>query len=190
MRYQSVIFDLDGTLTDSGEGIMNSAEYAFEQLGIAVPDRQDLRKIVGPPLTYSFPLFGVPEDQVEEAIRLYRDQYNNRGGKYQNHVYPGIEEMLSQLKQAGCRLFVATSKPEPLAGEVLQYLLDCTGNAGAAVMIGDTQFDVIGARELNLPGVGVTWGYGLREEMVKAEAEAIVDSPEELAAYLLSTEEL
>ena len=217
MRYQSVIFDLDGTLTDSGEGIMNSAEYAFEQLGIAVPDRQDLRKIVGPPLTYSFPLFGVPEDQVEEAIRLYRDQYNNRGGKYQNHVYPGIEEMLRRLKQAGCRLFVATSKPEPLAreilegfglmpyfeivagaswdrsreskGEVLQYLLDCTGNAGAAVMIGDTQFDVIGARELNLPGVGVTWGYGLREEMVKAEAEAIVDSPEELAAYLLSANE-
>ena len=122
MRYQSVIFDLDGTLTDSGEGIMNSAEYAFEQLGIAVPDRQDLRKIVGPPLTYSFPLFGVPEDQVVEAIRLYRDQYNNRGGKYQNHVYPGIEEMLSQLKQAGCRLFVATSKPEPLAREILEAL--------------------------------------------------------------------
>ncbi|MBO6094207.1 MAG: HAD hydrolase-like protein, partial [Oscillospiraceae bacterium] len=110
-----------------------------------------------------------------------------------------------------------TSKPEPLAqeilegfalmpyfdivagaswdrsretkGEVLQYLLGCTGNAGEAVMIGDTHFDVIGAHELNLPAIGVTWGYGLEEEMVKAEAEAIVDSPEELAAYLLSAEE-
>ena len=218
MRYQSIIFDLDGTLTDSGEGIMNSAKYAFEQLGIAVPELHNLRKMVGPPLTYSFPLFGVPEAQVDEAIRLYRDQYNNRGGKYQNHVYPGIEEMLSRLQQAGCRLHVATSKPEPLAqeilegfalmpyfdivagaswdrsretkGEVLQYLLGCTGNAGEAVMIGDTHFDVIGAHELNLPAIGVTWGYGLKEEMVKAEAEAIVNSPEELAAYLLSADEL
>ena len=217
MRYQTIIFDLDGTLTDSGEGIMNSAEYAFKQLGLAVPDRQELRKIVGPPLTYSFPLFGVPENQVEEAILFYRDQYNNRGGKHQNHVYPGIEEMLRQLKEAGCHLFVATSKPEPLAqeimegfalmpyfemvagaswdhsretkGEVLQYLLSFTGDTGKTVMIGDTHFDVIGAHELNIPGIGVTWGYGLKEEMIKAEAETIVDSPEELVAYLLQADE-
>lgn len=104
MRYRRVLFDLDGTLTDSGEGIMNSARYAFEQLGYAVPEAQALRTMVGPPLATGFGLLGIPEDRTEEAIRLYRDMYLNHGGKYQNCVYPGIGELLGRLQSAGCGL--------------------------------------------------------------------------------------
>ena len=212
MKYKTVLFDLDGTLTDSGEGIMSSGRYALIQLGIAVPGEQELRTMVGPPLSVSFTRFGVPAEQVDEAIRLYRDQYNNRGGKYKNRVYPGIEEMLKELQDIGCRLFVATSKPEALAREILErfqlasffeyiagatldhsresksdvlkYLLAMTGTAEDTVMIGDTSFDVTGAKEQGLPCVGVSWGYGLSEEMQQAGAVRIVDSPAELSAFL------
>ena len=212
MRYKNLLFDLDGTLTDSGEGIMNSGRYAFEQLGIECPDTQNLRKMVGPPLGTSFALLGVPENQIEEAIRLYRDKYNNHGGKYQNEVYPSIEEMLKSLQQLGCKLYVATSKPEALAreiiegfkldsyfeyiagatldhsreskGDVLRYLLEMTGNINDTVMVGDTNFDVIGAHEQNIPCIGVAWGYGTVEDMEEAGAEKIVRSAEELLKYL------
>ena len=212
MSYKYVLFDLDGTLTDSGEGIMNSGRYALEQLGLAVPDPQELRKMVGPPLGTAFPLLGVPEDQVEEAIRLYRERYNNQGGKYQNAVYPGIETMLVQLRRLGYKLYVATSKPEALAKEiltgfkldtyfeyiagatfdhtrenksdVLKYLLEMTGNAADSVMVGDTHYDVIGAHDQGLACIGVSWGYGAREDMQTAGAVTIVDSTEELLEYL------
>ena len=209
----NIFFDLDGTLTDSGEGIMNSARYAFAQLGRKVPDIQDLRTMVGPPLRTSFARFGVPAEQIDDAIRFYRDQYNNRGGKYQNRVYDGIEQMLELLKSRGYRLFVATSKPEDLAreilgyfhldgffeyiagatmdhvrerkGDVLKYLMHSTENADASVMVGDTVSDVIGAHEQHIPCIGVSWGYGSREELENAGAEFIADSPEELIAFLL-----
>lgn len=212
MRYKNIFFDLDGTLTDSGEGIMNSAIFAFEQLGVDVPDVQDLRKVVGPPLGTSFALLGVPDEQIEEAIRLYRDKYNNHGGKYQNHVYPGIEGMLKALQSHGFELYVATSKPENLAreilknfrldsyfeyiagatidhsreskGDVLKYLLGMTGSPADTVMVGDTIFDVAGAHEQNIPCIGVSWGYGDKEDMQGAGAEYIADSPEELLTYL------
>lgn len=210
--YKNVIFDLDGTLTDSGEGIMDSGKYALRQLGIPVPGEQILRKMVGPPLAVSFAYFGVPEDRIEDAIRLYRDKYINQGGKYRNKVYPGIEAVLCQLKSDGCSLFVATSKPEALAreilirfglgsyfeyiagaspghsreskGDVLGYLLDITGKNEPSVMVGDTRFDVAGAHEKNLACVGVTWGYGTREELFCAGADKIIDTPDELPEYL------
>ncbi len=212
MRYKNILFDLDGTLTDSGEGIMNSGRYAFEQLKIEVPDVQELRKMVGPPLGTAFAFLGVPEEKIEEAIRLYRDHYNNQGGKYQNKVYPGIEEMLRTLQASGCKLYVATSKPETLAkeilekfkldvffeyiagatfdhsreskGDVLRYLLEMTGNSENTVMVGDTNFDVIGSRQQNIPCIGVAWVYGAKEDMQAAGAEKIVESPEELLVYL------
>lgn len=212
MRYKHILFDLDGTLTDSGEGIMNSGRYAFEQLGIPAPDEQGLRKMVGPPLGVSFSRLGVPKEQVEEAIRLYRDRYNNHGGKYQNKVYPGIEEMLQTLKSSGCILYVATSKPEGLAkeilegfrlasyfeyiagatldhsreskGDVLKYLLGIIGISSDTLMVGDTDYDVTGAHERNIPCAGVSWGYGEKEDLQSADAEIIVDSAEELIAFI------
>lgn len=212
MRFQYVFFDLDGTLTDSGEGITESGLYAFGQLGLTPPDRKEFRKMVGPPLSIGFSLLGVPQERIEEAIQLYREHYN-RSGKYLNHVYPGIEEMLKQLKRSGCRLYVATSKPEQLAKEilsgfelseyfefiagatwdhsregkdaVLKYLLSLTGSTESTVMVGDTHYDVIGAHKRNIPCAGVTWGYGLRSELEDAEAECIADSSQQLLSYLL-----
>lgn len=213
MRYQNVIFDLDGTLTDSGEGIKNSAKYAFEQLGLPVPEENELRKMVGPPLSVGFSVLGVPEAQIDEAVRLYRARYNEGGGKYENRVYDGIGDCLNALKTAGLRLFVGTSKPESLAKEilagfalapyfdciagatwdgsrqnkddVLAYLLTAIGGADGTVMVGDTHYDVRGAHARSLPCVGVTWGYGTREELVDAGADALTDTPEELLRYLL-----
>lgn len=211
MRYRCIFFDLDGTLTDSGEGIMNSGEYAFLQMGLPVPARSALRKMVGPPLSVSFPMLGVPQTLVDEAIRLYRLRYNEGGGKFENRVYDGIEACLMRLKDAGCKLFVATSKPEQLAREILEgfglapyfeyiagaswdksretkddvlrYLISVIGEPDGAVMIGDTQYDVTGAHLRGLPCIGVTWGYGTRDEL--AAADAVVDSPEALLARLL-----
>ena len=211
MRYRYLFFDLDGTLTDSGEGIKNSAKYAFERLGLPVPAETELRKMVGPPLSVGFSALGVPEALISEAVRLYRERYNEGGGKYENRVYDGIEDCLGALKAAGCRLFVGTSKPEPLAREilsdfhlapyfdyiagatwdktrqnkddVLRYLLSVAG-ADGAVMVGDTHYDVTGAHARTLPCIGVTWGYGTREELQAAGADAIVDTPEELLQYV------
>ena len=212
MRFHDVIFDLDGTLTDSAEGILNSAEYAFERLGIPLPGRKKMQMMVGPPLGYSFPRLGVPPGLVDEVIRLYRYRYNDLGGKFESCVYAGVEEMLEQLRAAGLRLLVGTSKPELFAKEildkfgltqyfaciagaamdhsretksdVLRWLLSQTDRAGKAVMVGDTRYDVEGAHELGIPCVGVTWGYGPLEDLEAAGADAIVNSPAELLAYL------
>lgn len=216
MRYQNVIFDLDGTLTDSGEGIKNSAKYAFEHLGLTVPEDGELRKMVGPPLSVGFSALGVRDAQIDEAIRLYRVRYNEGGGKYENRVYDGIEACLKALKAAGAKLYVGTSKPESLAREilsgfhlapyfdyiagatwdgslqnkddVLEYLLTAIGGAEGTVMVGDTHYDVLGAHARRLPCIGVTWGYGTREELQNACADALADTPEELLAALLLTE--
>lgn len=214
MQYPYVFFDLDGTLTDSGEGIANSGQYAFEQLGLPVPDRKEFRKMVGPPLATGFSVLGVPEERIEDAIRLYREHYA-RLGKYQNCVYPGIENLLKQLKQFGYRLYVATSKPESLAKEILSefgllqyfeyiagatwdhsreskdsvlcYLVSLIGTIDGIVMVGDTHYDVIGAHKRGIPCIGVTWGYGLKTEL-QVNAEAVISSPEELLPVLRSVE--
>ena len=213
MRYRNVIFDLDGTLTDSGEGIKNSAKYAFARLGLPVPEDGELRKMVGPPLSVGFSVLGVREEQVSEAVRLYRLRYNEGGGKYENRVYDGVEDCLNALKAAGLKLFVGTSKPEPLAREILSdfhlapyfdyiagaswdksrqnkddvlaYLLSVVGGADGTVMVGDTHYDVRGAHARGLPCVGVSWGYGTRKELREAGADALIDTPEELLTYLL-----
>ena len=200
----NILFDLDGTLTDSGEGIMNCAIAALEHFGLPVPERKALRVFVGPPLRDSFPKFGVPVEKVDEAIAVYRERYI-RIGKFENFPYPGIREMLENLKAQGHRLFVATSKPEHMAIEILEhfelaryfeiicgatnddsrskkedviaYLLDRIGPGG--VMVGDTICDVEGAKENQLTPIAVTWGYGDEEEMMQAGAK-IVCSTEEL----------
>ena len=208
---KTILFDLDGTLTDSGEGIINCAQMTFERFGLPVPSREALRVIVGPPLGDSFIKFGIPKERVQEAIEVFRSRYVPIG-KYENHPYPGIRELLSALKQQGHRLCVATSKPEVTAIEVLEhfdlaqyfdiicgasldtgrvtkseviaYLLsqdDCKANA---VMVGDTAFDVTGAAAHGIPTIGVSWGYGEAADMEKAGAAAIADTPEMLLELL------
>lgn len=202
-----IFFDLDGTLTDSGPGITRCAQKALSHYGITEYTPCQLRAFVGPPLRETFPRFGVPEEKVEEAVELFRQEYNTKG-KWENTPYPGIEALLEKLKAAGFRLFVATSKPEEIAKEllthfglasyfemicgatwdksrdtkdkVIRYLLDAVGQREEAVMVGDTEFDVLGAKVHGIPTIGVLWGFGTRESMEKAGAVGVVRTMEQL----------
>lgn len=207
MTPKSILFDLDGTLTDSGEGIMKSVVYALGHYGIAEPSEKELRTFVGPPLSESFSRAGVPQDQLEEVIRIYRSRYVPIG-IYENHPYPGIRELLEQLRNDGHKLYVATSKPEWMAIKILEHFdlakyfdvicgasTDFSRNTKAAViahlmeqcsaqnhaiMVGDTAYDVIGAKAHNIPCIGVSWGYGLLEDMEKSGAVGVAHTMQQL----------
>lgn len=212
--YQTILFDLDGTLTDPGLGITNSVMYALGQMGYPVPERKALYKFIGPPLHDSFrEYYGMTGEEAEEAVRQYRVWFAEKG-LFENEVYGGIPEMLDGLRRAGKRLVLATSKPEQFAkrimahfgldawvpeiagstfgtdrskkGQVIAYALKEFGiDPSTAVMVGDREHDIFGGRENGLPGVGVTFGYGDRAELENAGAVAVADSPEELLEILL-----
>ena len=211
MAQKAIFFDLDGTLTDSGEGIINCAALALEHFGLPVPSREEMGVFVGPPLDQTFITFGVPADKTQEAVDVFRSRYLVVG-KFENIPYPGIRKLLETLKNQGHRLFVATSKPETTAVEILHkfelaqyfevicgatldgtrvhkadviaYLLDKIGTPENILMVGDTEFDVIGAAAHGIATVGVSWGYGKVEAMEKAGAAAIVHTMEELLAFI------
>ena len=210
MAYDIFLFDLDGTLTDSSLGITNSVIYALKKYGITVEDRRSLYRFIGPPLTDSFrDFYGFSEEKALEAVGFYREYYRDKG-IFENRVYEGMEETLKELKNRGKRLIVATSKPEPFArriidhfglapyfeyvagmeldggrgtkAEVIAYALRACGieDRSGAVMVGDREHDVAGARKEGLPCIGVLYGFGSREELEKAGAERIISRPEEL----------
>ena len=211
---ETVLFDLDGTLTDSGLGITKGVQYALGQLGYDVPPRESLFSFIGPPLHKSFQRHcGVVEAGAAEAVRQFRVYYNEMGGILENEVYPGVRELLRDLKAAGKRLMVATSKPQAAAekvmrhfgldefvpeiigstddtrntkGKVIAYALREYGvDPTTAVMVGDREHDILGAAENNLPAIGITWGYGDRAELETAGAEAVFDTPAETVQYIL-----
>ncbi len=181
-RYDTIFFDLDGTLTDPGLGITNSVMYALERFGITVPDRRELYKFIGPPLMDSFQEFyGFSYADAAEATRLYRVYFCEKG-MFENTVYPGIPALLRSLRADGRRLAVATSKPEEFAAtiadhfdlsqyfdliagaamdetrtqkwEVIDYAVERIGSPdrGDILMIGDRKHDVLGARRCALGG--------------------------------------
>lgn len=118
--YKNILFDLDGTLTDPGEGITNSAAIALEHFGIKVSSKEELYKFIGPPLQESFrDFYGFSDEQIEEGVKVFRSNYKDKG-IFENVVYDGIPEMLGSLKAAGCKLYVATSKPEAFAVRILE----------------------------------------------------------------------
>ncbi len=208
---KAILFDLDGTLTDSGEGIMNCAKLALEHYGLPIPSEAELRTFVGPPLHESFIRFGVPAQEADNAIKIYRSRYIPIG-KFENHPYDGIRDVLEKLTAAGHKLYVATSKPESMSVEILEhfdlakyfdiiagasfdrsrsskedviaYLLSQTGDLDETIMVGDTAFDVIGANAHGIPTVGVSWGYGKVEDMVAAGAAAIAHTMDELVELI------
>lgn len=209
---KTILFDLDGTLTDSGEGIMNSAALALEHYGIPVPEREKMRVFVGPPLHETFVKFGIPDEEADNAVEVYRSRYNTIG-KFENFPYPGIPQMLAQLQAAGHTLLVATSKPEALSIEILEhfdlakyfhricgasldrsrsskedviaYLLQECSTTEDIIMVGDTAFDVLGAKAHGIPCIGVSWGYGKVSDMCSAGAAAIAQTVNELKEMLL-----
>lgn len=208
---KAILFDLDGTLTDSGEGIMNCAKLALEHYGLPIPSEAELRTFVGPPLHESFIRFGVPAEEADNAIKIYRSRYIPIG-KFENHPYEGIRQLLEKLQALGHTLYVATSKPESMSKEILEhfdlakyftiiagasfdrsrsskedviaYLLSQCGDYDEKIMVGDTAFDVIGAKMHGIPTVGVSWGYGKVEDMVAAGAASIAHTMDELFELL------
>ena len=216
MVYKAILFDLDGTLTDSGEGITKSVQYALEKLGKPEPDLTKLRRFVGPPLKKQFQEYaGLDEKEADLAVAYYRERYVPVG-LYENAPYEGIEQVLANLKRKKYILAVASSKPEAfveivlerfglapyfdmavgsamdgslvekadIIREVLRRLKDeYRIHADSVVMVGDTKYDVEGAREAGLACIAVSYGYGERASLEAARPLCIADSPEGIGDF-------
>ena len=209
-----IFLDLDGTLTDPSLGIINATLQALEYFGIHESDREKLGDFIGPPLYVSFAKhYGFSREQSQKAIEVFQDYYAPKG-LYENTPYPGMRELLAGWKAEGRRLVLATSKPEIFAmqilerfgmassftfiaggdpcetrvhkSDVIRYALRKLGLDAniPAVMVGDTKYDILGAKELGFPTVAVTYGFGRREDIIEAGAAWIVDSVEELGALM------
>lgn len=215
MKKEFLFFDLDGTLTDSAPGIVRSAKYALSHFGITLDDRTML-KFIGPPLLESFQnLCGLDEEKSREAIRLYREYFAVKG-MFENSVYDGVPEMLKRLRREGKILAVATSKPEIYAKQILdhfgltEYFSFISGAAldhvrmtkadvlqkavegtelsdlSRGLMIGDRMHDVEGAKTVGMETLGVLYGYGSRDELMKAGAVGVAKDPADVAAWVLA----
>ncbi len=209
-----LLFDLDGTVTDSAPGVIASATYAMEKQGVPVPDSRTMAKFLGPPLKYSFMTYaGIEEERVEETIRLYREHYR-ADGIYKNSLYPGAAEFFEKAVSLGKVLLIASSKPKPFVETVLEYLkvdkffshisaasfsdahlskativakaMEMAGaTADDCVMIGDRIYDVEGARDNGLPCVGIVNGSIFEKELYETGAAAVAADYEELNKILL-----
>lgn len=211
MKYTTVLFDLDGTLTKSEEGITRSALYAAEKMGFTGFTKEQFMAFIGPPLYASFQkIAGMSPEQAEEATTLYRERFSTIGWA-ENEVYPGIAQLLRSLKKNGVKMAIATAKPQAFAEKIakkfgLAPYLDAivgpgfsnkheskaaiVGHAiellgGVPVMIGDRCFDVDGGRANGIDTIGVAYGYGTREELEAAGATHVVDTVSELTDLLL-----
>ena len=213
-KYNTVLFDLDGTLTDPAEGIINSVVYALAKFGIDETDKESLKKFIGPPLADSFKdYYGFSEDKTALAIEYYRE-YFKKSGMFENSVYDGIEKLLILLNDKGKTLIVATSKPEKFAVQILEHFkldgyfeyiagsnLDGTRSSKAevieyalkkcsikdktdAIMIGDRKHDIIGANKMGIDSIGVLFGYGDKEELETAGATYVAKTVEDIEKYL------
>lgn len=211
-KYKYILFDLDGTLDDPFEGITKGVAYAMKKFGVEC-DRNELGCFIGPPLAAQFSkYFGLTDDEAKKAVEYYREYYRPTG-IFEIRIYDGIEELLAKLKEAGCELILATSKPKIFADMILEryglmkYFAATFGSEldgtrvkkadvinwahenypfdkGDAIMVGDRMHDVEGAHECGIPCIGVTFGYGDRAEHEACGADFIVDSIGELGALL------
>lgn len=214
MTYTTILFDLDGTLIDPFVGITRSIQYALERMSAPVPDGSALRWCIGPPLWDSFEVLLNTSDrgELDRAVAFYRERFTV-DGLYENTLIEGIDALISSLSTAGCKLFVATSKPHAYAGKIVEhfglmpyfikvygseldgtrsakadliaYLLQQEGlSAKSCVMVGDRKHDLIGAHANEVASVGVTWGYGSSDELEREKPAAIFGHPVDLGQWL------
>ena len=212
-KYDTVFFDLDGTIIDSGEGVSNSVIYALKKFGIE-ETRENALRFIGPPLADSFKeLYGFDSEKAEKGIEFYREYYRDKG-IFECYLYDGIKELLLKLKENGISAVLCTSKPEEYAhrvlrffeiydlfdyacgatmdektrgtkDEVMQYAFDTSGaKRETTLMVGDRKFDINSANKFGIDSVGVTFGYGSREELSDSRATYIVDSAHEIENIL------
>lgn len=218
-----LLFDLDGTISESAPGIMKSMAYGLTFVGIHENDEKVLRTFIGPPLNVRLrELYRLSEEDIATAVTHFRDMYENKGGLLLCSTYEGIGEVLKKAKEEGRILAVASSKPEPFVKKIIEmfsftdyFTIICGSNPEdelkapdghsqkartilkvfslleekgfdretllkESVMIGDTHYDIEGAKETGIASLGVTYGYGKREELETAGADEIVDKPEEI----------
>lgn len=214
---KTILFDLDGTLTDPALGITNSVQHALHYYGIN-EEYTNLLKFIGPPLIDSFmEYYGFDLEQAKQAVIYYREHFSTHG-LFENKVYPGIPKLLQQLKDQGYQLAVATSKPEEFSirildhfdlsqyfigiygatldssrsskGDVITYALDCLNikNLDDVIMVGDRMHDVIGAHQNKIKVIGVLYGYGSHKEMENNHADWIVKNIKELYSTIQQIE--
>lgn len=210
-----ILFDLDGTLTESGIGITNSVKYALKKFGIEENDYDVLKRFIGPPLIDAFmEIYGFSKEDAKKAVSYYREYYRETG-LFENAVYSGIVKLLTTLKDAGKTLFIATAKPDDFSMRILKHFdlakyfsffacatFDGTrltkddvisyaiteGNitdVSQAVMIGDRKQDILGAKAFNMDSVGVLYGYGSREELETAGVDYIAETADDILELLI-----
>lgn len=214
--YQNILFDLDGTITDSGKGITNSVAYALQKFDINIQDLSELRRFIGPPLQDSFVNFyQFSQKDASKAVEYYREYYRDKG-IFENFVFDGIENLLQLLKAKDKNLVVATSKPEYFANiiikhfklddyfslvagshmdgtrvhknEIIEHVMQTLEikNPTHSIMIGDREFDIKGAKHHQMKSIGVLFGFGSKEELENAGADHIADTVQDLTNLLLS----
>ncbi len=211
--YDYVLFDLDGTISDSSEGITKGIQIALKHMGIE-EERENLSKFIGPPLKYSFTTFyDFNEEQCDIAVKKYREYYG-KIGLFENRAYDGIGDLLKKIKERGKKIAVATSKPEKFSVQILEkfglleyfdiisgasmdgvradkyeVIIEALNRFGdpdrsRVVLVGDTRFDVEGASKAGIDCIGVLYGFGTRESLEKAGVKYIAESMEDILNYL------
>lgn len=215
MRYSAVIFDFDGTICNTGPGIIKSAKYALESFGYPVPDDlNELTCFIGPPLLVTFQeKYGASPQEAAELVKKYRERYTDIG-LFESVLYGGIVKLLSDLKSGGFKLGIASSKPQPYIEKLLKHfdifdyfdaicgvtftadcvpkseiILDCMNQLGVsadeAIMVGDKHHDIDGAKANAMDSVGVLWGYGTKFEFIEAGAKFLAEKPEDVESIAL-----
>lgn len=215
MRYEAVIFDFDGTVCDTGEGILKSAKYALEAFEYDTPeDYRELTCFIGPPLLVVFQeKYGADPAKAEELVKKYRERYTNVG-LYESSLYDGIKELLARLKTDGIQLGIASSKPQSYIEALLEkfsikqyfdcvcgvsFTADCESKASIisrclnaldvagnkAIVVGDRKFDIDGAKANLIDSVGALWGYGNKFEFIEAGAKFIAEKVDDVEAIAL-----
>ena len=177
--YKAILFDLDGTLTESGEGITKCVQYALEKLGRPESDLEKLKVFIGPPLMEQFMKYAdMDEATARKAVEYYRERYSTTG-IFENRPYPGVEKMLQELRRKKYLLAVASSKPEYYVKQILDYF-NLTEYFDEIV-----GSEMNGARKAGLDCVAVSYGYGTEEELVASQPLQIVASAEEILDFFV-----